>query len=361
MDWQAVTGLFLLAVIIFYLSRLVAPADQRHPESRKQLLFYGGMVLILFIFGIGKYPFFAHLFSLKQPLALVGISYFTFKLIHFFVDVRQSAIERPKLLTFLNFMFFFPAFLSGPIDRYENFSTTLEASKQKRMTSSESCLLLTRFAVGLFKKLVIASAFSSLSIASMDLETIPHQSRLRLIGGIYTYALYVFFDFSGYSDMAVSTARLIGLNVPENFNFPYTSLSIQEFWNRYHITLSEWIRDYLFYPMLRFFLNVAPMIKATYLSFIAVTIAFALSGVWHGGSLHFLLFGLCHGISLGIFALYSDYMKKNHKKKYQALRAAAWYRAGCWLLTINLVILFSVLFSDKGFVVLNALFAGGGK
>lgn len=231
--------------------------------------------------------------SLVLPL---GLSFLTFELIHFALERRRGKITDASLVDLAAFAFFFPCRVAGPIKRYPEFAAGLA----KAEISIENVYYGTlRIMVGLFKKFALADLFA-LSAARASLVPAPlHAWKLVL-----AYSLQIYLDFSAYSDIAIGLSRLMGIRIPENFRAPYLSSNIQEFWNRWHISLSSWVRDYVFMevgqPLFKTWLKSRPRViaAACYMT------TFIVVGAWHGLTPNFLLWGLYHGLLLTGYHLY---------------------------------------------------------
>jgi alginate O-acetyltransferase complex protein AlgI len=217
----------------------------------------------------------------------IGISFFTFMGLSYVIDVyrRQlSAQKRP--VSFALYLTLFPHLIAGPIVRYGEIAAEIAMRRFSRPAFAEG---VRRFVIGLGKKMLIANSVAvtvDLIFKTPSNQLTPATAWL----GIICYALQIYFDFSGYSDMAIGLARMFGFHFPENFNYPYISQSITEFWRRWHITLSNWFRDYLFFP-----LGVRGPRWRLYLNLLIV---FFLCGLWHGASRTFIIWGLFHGTFL---------------------------------------------------------------
>jgi D-alanyl-lipoteichoic acid acyltransferase DltB (MBOAT superfamily) len=333
-------------------------------SKHRSFAYFAALTLLLLVFFIAKYSAlqlipplrwftegFAAIFRMKTPLAMVGISYFAFKLIQVMVDAYQEALPRLRFLPLMNYVFFFPVFLSGPIQRYGQFSEN--AVSERPEPSPPYASIAARFCLGLLKKLVVARIFFTASVAALDADALAQASQAQLVLGAVAYIIYIYFDFSGYCDLAISAARFLGFSVPENFQSPFVSLSIQEFWTRWHITLSQWIRDYLFYPAMRFLLNYFPGAPGFILPSLSMVFAFVLCGVWHGDAWHYVLYGLGHGLALGTYMTYTDLMKRKFKKRYAEWRKMPAYKAASWALTFSFVCFNTVFFSDNGIEVMK--------
>lgn len=227
------------------------------------------------------------------PLA---VSFFTFEFVHYLYEVRRGGEPIRSPLKFLLFSIFFPSLVAGPIKRYSQFLPALEAASVAKASAEDFAEGLRRIGLGFFKKVIIADNLT-LYIEAMQPQFGASGlfDRWLLLVGI---ALRILFDFSGYSDIAIGSARMLGIRLPENFNWPYAARNLQDFWQRWHISLSSWIRDYVYIPLggnrhgpVRRVLNGLA--------------AFALCGLWHGPAWHFVVWGLWHGAGLAVCANYA--------------------------------------------------------
>ncbi|MCA8923022.1 MAG: MBOAT family protein, partial [Planctomycetes bacterium] len=223
------------------------------------------------------------------PLHLpLGISFFTFQALSYVIDVYRGVVPAQrspwKLALYVSL---FPQLIAGPIVRYADLAAELDA---RSVTTADVAAGARRFVVGLGKKVLIANA---LSVPADRIFALPaEQLGLEVAWlGIACYTLQIYFDFSGYSDMAIGLGRMFGFHFLENFDYPYVSRSIREFWRRWHISLSTWFRDYLYIPLGG---NQGSATR-TYVNLVLV---FALCGLWHGASLTFVAWGLFHGVFL---------------------------------------------------------------
>ncbi len=229
--------------------------------------------------------------NLVLPL---GISFFTFKTISLLVDSYKNAPKKISYLEFLNYILFFPQFLSGPIERYESFNQSLK--KPVLFSSPFFFQGSQRILFGLFKKLVIANNISL--IISPIFNSPSDYHGLTLLFSAYLFSFQIFFDFSGYSDIAIGIAKILGFNTPENFDNPYLATNVKQFWQKWHISLSSWFRDYLYIPL-------GGNRKGSGRQYFNILIVFLATGLWHGSSWNFIIWGLLHGllvISSTIFA-----------------------------------------------------------
>jgi alginate O-acetyltransferase complex protein AlgI len=253
------------------------------------------------------FPFMQTLASPSAPhIFFIGVSYFSFKFIHFLVECHNGKVKDLSFLTFLNYILFFPSFFSGPINRYNTFAESL--ATQSKLTDNFLCGS-KRLINGLFKKIVLGDFLFPYSIAALDLST---ATRLDIIIGVYAYMLYIYFNFSGYTDMAIGCGRMVGIDLPENFNYPFFKRNLQQFWANWHISLTAWLTDYIYWPLARKFRDMQALRKKPVtLSNICIIITFLVCGLWHGDGLNFFIWGAYHGIGLAILNVYTYVVKKH--------------------------------------------------
>jgi alginate O-acetyltransferase complex protein AlgI len=226
------------------------------------------------------------------PLA---VSFFVFEFVHYLFEVRRGGQPIRSPLQFLLFAIFFPSLVAGPIKRYTQFLPELARAVQAKAQASDFAAGLSRMGLGFFKKVVIAD--------NLTLYIDANQPAFAQLGWFERWLLLamiafrILLDFSGYSDIAIGCARLLGIRLPENFNWPYAAKNLQDFWQRWHISLSSWIRDYVYIPLGGSRHGLARRVANGLL-------AFALCGLWHGPAWHFVLWGLLHGVGLAACASY---------------------------------------------------------
>ena len=226
-----------------------------------------------------------------EPLNLglpIGISFFTFQTMSYSIDVYRGDVKaEDDFLTFMTYVCMFPQLIAGPIVRYE---TVAEELSEREINFEHYCTGLVRFLIGLFKKVLIANQVGRLwSIVSV-LPT-SELSVLTSWLGILAFSLQIYFDFSGYSDMAIGMGKMLGFNYLENFNYPYISKSITEFWRRWHMSLSTFFRDYVYIPL-------GGSRCSTLLNIRNIAVVWALTGLWHGADWNFILWGVYFGTLL---------------------------------------------------------------
>ncbi len=219
----------------------------------------------------------------------IGISFYTFQTLTYAVDVYRG-VHRPlnKLSNYVLYIIMFPQLIAGPIVRYNEIADQIV---DRRETYNDRLLGFYRFAIGLAKKVLIANVMGAKAdeILSMDFTSLDSTTAWL---GILAYTFQIYFDFSGYSDMAIGIGRMIGFKFPENFDNPYTSRSITEFWRRWHITLGAWMKNYLYIPL------GGNKVKTNRRLYFNLWFVFLLSGLWHGAAWNFIIWGGFHGFFL---------------------------------------------------------------
>lgn len=226
----------------------------------------------------------------------LGVSFFTFEFVHYLVEVRRGGEPIRNPIRFLLFAIFFPSLVAGPIKRYAQFLPSLEAAARSPFSSSDLAEGLARVGLGFAKKILIADQLTAYIDTSQ-----PHFDEQWIVGKWIIFSAIAFrilMDFSGYSDIAIGCARILGIRLPENFYWPYSARDLQDFWSRWHISLSLWIRDYIYIPLgggRRGWIRRAAN----------VLVALGLCGLWHGPARHFVLWGVYHGVGLGACATYA--------------------------------------------------------
>lgn len=244
-----------------------------------------------------------HTFQILMPL---GISFFTFKLISYVIEVHRQHMEPCRdLVAFAVYISFFPTILSGPIDRPKQFLGQL--GKVRSFDYSMAVDGSRQILWGMFKKMVIADNLAMITAGAWENYEMLPGSLLLINALLYTFQMYA--DFSGYSDMAIGVGKLLGIKVAVNFNYPFFAHNVAEYWRRWHISLTSWLTDYIFMPLnIRFrYLGQMGMLMAIIINLVAV-------GMWHGANYTFAVFGLYHGILFIPLVLNGTFMKK-HKEK----------------------------------------------
>lgn len=321
-------ALLLVSVLVNYaVARWIAARRRTGGSARWPLVVGIGFDLALLFY----FKYFAAvivgadgLFGLHLPLRHIalplGISFFTFQQIGFLVDLARGKFEMKRALDYASFVLFFPQLLAGPIVRYEELVPQLR-ERPPGDASANILIGLTIFAIGLFKKVVIADTVATLASPVFDAATAgttPGMAACWIAAFAYTAQIY--FDFSGYSDMAIGTARMFGVTLPLNFHSPLRATSIIELWRRWHVTLSRWAQSYIFQPLTiplaRFAADHAPgKLPGFLLSFaLPILLSMVVIGVWHGAGWTFVLFGVLQGLYMAV----NEYWRMTRRKARKA-------------------------------------------
>ncbi len=314
--WQL--GLLVGSVVFNYGFAYSMRLFERH--KRAILIVAIGMDIALL--GYFKYSFFLHL-SLKQAVLPLAISFFTFQQIGFLVDVYRGKIKLDGFREYLFFVTFFPQLIAGPIVHYSELVPQIKSARWLSFDKIYFTKGVLFFSIGLFKKVVLADSFATL--ANSAFSGLPLGSYGAWMG-VFGYSFQIYFDFSGYADMAIGLGLLFGLRLPVNFDSPYKSRNIVEFWRRWHITLSRFLKDYIYIPLGGNRVN-----HNRYVANLLITMS--LGGIWHGAGWNFLLWGFAHGLCLT-----AVHVKGVRMPRYVSI-----------LITFFVVTLLWVLFRSNGF------------
>jgi alginate O-acetyltransferase complex protein AlgI len=239
-----------------------------------------------------------------EILLPMGISFYVFQTMSYTLDVyRNQAKASSNFIEFATYVTMFPQLVAGPIVRYVDVQRELG---HRTYDLKNFSLGLERFIIGLAKKVIIANNVALIADHIFNTD-VPEMATLAAWAGLLAYSLQIYFDFSGYSDMAIGLGRMMGFKIPENFNYPYIARSIQDFWRRWHISLSTWFRDYVYIP-----LGGSRMGSSR--TYINLIIVFIVTGLWHGAAWTFVIWGLYHGFFLILERLFLSKILKNSGK-----------------------------------------------
>ena len=297
----AFTWLMLGSIAFNYTMAIAVDRTQGTPDAKRRLAF--AVAVNLVVLGVYKYAnFFADNVNglivllgsrpvvVPRVLLPIGISFFTFHAISYVVDVyRGDATAQKSPVHAALYLLLFPQLIAGPIIRYRDLADQLA---RRLVTLDDFAYGVRRFVIGLAKKVLVANIVSGPADRIFSMPS-GELSAAHAWLGLVCYTVQIYFDFSGYSDMAIGLGRMFGFRFPENFRWPYTADSVQGFWRRWHISLSTWFRDYLYVPLGGNRISPA----RTYANLVAV---FFLCGLWHGASWNFVIWGLWHGAFLAI-------------------------------------------------------------
>ena len=276
-------------------------------------------------------------------LAFIGISYMSFKTIQIMLEISDGLIkEKISIKDYLQFLLFFPTVSAGPIDRSRRFLKEINEVMPRKEYLELAGDGVYRIVLGLLYKIVLSTYVYQMLLALNNTGTVVYSIKY-----MYLYTLYLFFDFAGYSLMAVGSSNILGIQTPMNFNKPFLSVDIKDFWTRWHITLSTWLRDFVFSRVLmqvirkKWFKN--RLHNATY----AYMVNMLVMGFWHGLSVSYIVYGFYHGVLMAGFEVYqkkSNFYKKNKNKN--------WYKLLSWFVTMNLVMVGFFIFSGEPYKIL---------
>ena len=337
----------LLMIIEVLISYVVGLLIDKYKS--KNILIIGIFIHVL-LFGIFKYFNFViininNLFhsnlNLLNVVLPIGISFYTFQIISYEIDVYNKKVNvQNNILKYFLYVFLFPQLIAGPIVRYQDVNEEID---KRNITFEMFASGVRRFIIGLSKKVIIANNLGEL--CNIYLNTGDKSVLFTWIFAI-SYMLQIYFDFSGYSDIAIGLGKMLGFNFPENFNYPYMAKSITDFWRRWHMTLSSWFRDYVYIPLGGNKKGVLKQIRN-------ILIVWSLTGLWHGASWNFIVWGFYFGILL--------ILEKFILKKY--LSNAPKFIKGIY--TLFLVMISFVIFQDdnlsSAFNIIKGLFGLNGE
>jgi alginate O-acetyltransferase complex protein AlgI len=277
----------------------------------------------------------------------VGISFYTFQGIAYVVDVyRGRAAKARSALDFLLFMAFFPQLLAGPICRSHELLPQLEVGAPAVVFEPSRAAVL--IATGLFKKIVMASLLATRLVD--DAFQMPQNfGSLELLAATYAYTAQVYLDFSGYTDLARGLALLLGFRIPENFDQPYRATNIGDFWRRWHITFSSWLRDYVYFPL-------GGSRGPRWRTYVNLVLTFLVCGIWHGSRWTFVLWGLAHGLALAAYKMSLD-MRRARGIDPLAHPSLLRTMSG-WFMTINFCAFARILFKSGDLETAGEFFSG---
>ena len=350
--WGEPVYIILMLISIFFNYNLGLDIDYNKDNQRKKkALIIVGVVFNLFLLGFFKYWGFVldninSIFSLEieyRALPLpVGISFYTFQILSYIIDVYNGkAKAQNKLLPFACYITMFPQLIAGPIVQYSD----VERQLQKRtITTEKTAEGIVIFIRGLGKKVLFANTIGAVysDVLTHELDTLSVACAWI---GILAYTMQIYFDFSGYSDMAIGLGKMLGFEFLQNFNFPYKATSVTDFWRRWHMSLSSWFRDYVYIPL-------GGNRKGTARTIVNLLIVWSLTGLWHGAAWNFLAWGVFYGILLilekYVFAGILRYIPKPIK----------------YIATMCIVMIGWVFFSSESFLAsldyISAMFNFGG-
>lgn len=317
--------IMVASIIINYgLSCVLLSATFNNREKYRKFIFTFGLVINIGVLFYFKYfNFFLNSlssilmfkFSAREILLPLGLSFFTFQQLSYVIDSYKQKVPKYNVLDYSLFVSFFPQLIAGPIVLHNEIIPQFEKKENWRFNYENFSLGLFAFSRGIAKKVLIADTFGGVSdwgfANAFSLDT------TNLIVTVLCYTIQIYFDFSGYCDMATGLAKMFNINLPINFDSPYKSLTINEFWKRWHMTLTRFLKTYIYFPLGG---NRKGMVR-TYFNLL---VTFLISGLWHGANITFIIWGLLHGIAIMLNKAFSSKINKIHP-------------AALWILTFSFV------------------------
>ena len=324
---------YLLAFIV-YQYFLVFLAQRIEVKRLKPLVFLSILPLVINkVFALTS----LHL------LAFIGISYMSFKTIQIMLEISDGLIkEKISVKDYLQFLLFFPTVSAGPIDRSRRFLKEINEVMPRKEYLELAGDGVYRIVLGLLYKVVLSTYVYQMLLTLNNTGTVVYSIKY-----MYLYTLYLFFDFAGYSLMAVGSSNILGIQTPMNFNKPFLSVDIKDFWNRWHITLSTWLRDFVFSRVLMQVIRKKWFKNRLHNAIYAYMVNMLVMGFWHGLSVSYIVYGFYHGVLMAGFEVYqkkSTFYKKNKNKN--------WYKLLSWFVTMNLVMIGFFIFSGEPYKIL---------
>ena len=265
------------------------------------------------------------------PIGFIGLSYLNFKAIQMIIEIYDGAIKEVKFITLVYFIIFFPTLSSGPIDRYRRFEEDLNKTIEKKEYLDDYLYIgIRKIIIGLGYKFVLAYIINTMWMSKIPADI----TFLNGLNYMYAYSMYLFFDFAGYSSFAVGTSYILGIKTPDNFNKPFLSKDMKEFWTRWHISLSKWFGDYLYSRIVLNSMRKKRFKSRFTASHVAQIITMLVMGIWHGLSIFYIIYGLYQGIVLVLTDIIQrkwKYYKKHKKEKwFQYLQIAVNFNVACF-------------------------------
>lgn len=314
----------ILAILVFWGQKLRQSADPKAQGFGRLISSPWPFGLILIYFLITKYlpslmAVLGHQESVFNLLVPLGVSYFSFRLLHYAIDGQRGVLPEHGFWDFMSYLFLAPIFTAGPIERIDHYLENRADTFEWEFVAEG----LLRIAQGLVKKFIFAvlvlellERYSGGSFADL-VANLEETSPLTIWICLFLALAFSYLDFSAYSDIAIGSSRLFGLRIAENFNMPFLALSLQKFWQRWHMTLAGWVLHYVYMPL----------VGQTRNPYISIIVTFAVVGVWHAAlPLHWLFWGLWHGIGLAILIWWTQQFRKRRSKFLSKwpVRAAGW-------------------------------------
>ena len=302
----------LISIGVNYVLALLLLKNQSK-ESLKKILVTIGVLFHLGILGYTKYIFFVSVnlerylkksWEIEDIFIPLGISFVTFQQIAYLVDVYRGKVEKLNFLDYALYVAYFPKYIQGPIAKYSIFVKDLNSEENKKINTDNLAYGIWLFVTGLAKKVLLADVFSKAVSWGLG-GSIDHLTSMDAILVVLSFTFQIYFDFSGYSSMAMGISKMLNIQLPDNFDSPYQSLSVVEFWKRWHISLTGFLREYLYFPL-------GGSKKGKIRSYVNMFLVFFISGIWHGAAWTYIVWGAMQGVAYCLNkAFYNQWKKLN--------------------------------------------------
>jgi D-alanyl-lipoteichoic acid biosynthesis protein dltB len=343
--WQQ--GVTLLGYIIYQF--LVTFGFQKYVKNGGKKTEIFSLFVILAIIPLTMVKV-APVIPANEPITIgfLGISYLTFKTVQVIMELRDGTIKEVDPIMYARFLLFFPVISSGPIDRYRRFVKDYNEAPSREKYLDDLSVAVKYLFQGFLYKFVLGWLFGSYWLPQLSQAAIINGKingglhlSWALVGYMYCYSMYLFFDFAGYSLFAVSISRFMGIRTPMNFNKPFSSPNIKEFWNRWHMTLSFWFRDFIFMRFTFFAMKKKLFKNRIRLSQVAYLINFLIMGFWHGVTWYYVVYGIFHACAIII----NDYWLRFKRKHKKQLPSNKYTKALAIFITFNVICFSFLIFS----------------
>jgi D-alanyl-lipoteichoic acid acyltransferase DltB (MBOAT superfamily) len=283
---------------------------QKKPSIRSWLVRAYIILLLLAFMVLKQYQFLDFLIpqgTISRWISIIGLSYMLFRQIHYVVDINENQIEATSLWRYLNYQLNLFGLLAGPIQRYQHFEESWATLSPVLTDRHEMLKAVARLMIGVIKVAMLGeyARHAALKGDSEPISAGNLHGWLQFAMLFYGFPLHLYFNFSGYCDVVIAGAALVGIKMPENFNKPYLARNVIDFWARFHMTLTHWIRDYIFTPLYKYGTEKQWM-PANRLAYLCFFVALLLAGIWHGSSWNFVVFGFLHGSAVSINKIWED-------------------------------------------------------
>ncbi|MBQ0000884.1 MAG: D-alanyl-lipoteichoic acid biosynthesis protein DltB, partial [Clostridiales bacterium] len=325
--------IYLLIFYVWSMALIFGYASLRKKKGRDANIYHAAVILSILPLALCKISGALH-FGL---FAFTGISYLSFRVIQIIIELYDGVIKEVDFVETTAFLAFFPSFSSGPIDRSRRFHGDWERTLSKEEYLDIAGKGIFELLLGAVYKMVLAAAAYKM-MGYLDTGT----AWFHYVGYAYAYGLYLFFDFAGYSLMALGSGRILGVDLPENFKMPFISIDIRDFWDRWHISLSHWFRDFIFTRFVMYSAKKKWFKDRLTRACVGFFVNMGIMGIWHGITPAYILYGLYHG---ALLSLTEYYQKKS--KFYKANKNKTGYKIASWAVTMQLVMFGFLLFSGK--------------